>query len=328
MNNLKGAWKPTLALQTGDLNSLLTENEFVPPDIVQAGDYADNSFLSEANTAIQTMIIVTVPAPAMLHGGPPTELSIYGKGVEDLLNGDAYKLGLTTGKSPNNKQSYQPNDSGSCFIGSTKVLTSKGFIEIQKVQFPDKVIGKDGYVSECTEERVIIECPFPIPIYGFNDEEPFVTINHPFWTDDGWKAICPRLASIENPDIEFSKLKVGDYVHRISKLDPFSYERVQIKKFNSRMLDAGEKVYGLHLMNGPASYHANGYCVKMNYPILTKRRILEGFLKLSMEEREELKDKLNPAFLILRKVVGDLLETPLLESLEDNITCKEDFSLF
>jgi hypothetical protein len=35
-------------------------------------------------------------------------------------------------------------------------------------------------------------------LFGFNNEKPFFTSCHPFWTQHGWKAIDPEGAKTEN----------------------------------------------------------------------------------------------------------------------------------
>jgi hypothetical protein len=54
---------------------------------------------------------------------------------------------------------------------------------------------------------------------SFNNEKPFFTSCHPFWTQHGWKAIDPEGAKTENTWLMVGQLKEGDFVRKIKYHD-------------------------------------------------------------------------------------------------------------
>ena len=102
-------------------------------------------------------------------------------------------------------------------------------------------------------------------IYSIDDEAPFFTAGHVFFTATGLRALDPSLAMKENPWSDIGRLSVG---HRLLRLQPDStkYEEVPIESISSAFLPDVKYVYGVHLREGRRSYHANRYLVAVNYP--------------------------------------------------------------
>ena len=153
----------------------------------------------------------------------------------------------------------------------------------------------DEYVEECLEAGQ--------QIFGINDDTPFAALHHPFWTTDGWKCLNPDLAKEENPNVDFKLLQIGDVVLRIAQTNPLLYEPVKILQFTFTTLSEPIKIYGLHL-DGPRSYHANGYVVAANYPVLTKKRVREGLKNLNEDEKEKFQEAMTSVQNELSKVLG------------------------
>ena len=166
-----------------------------------------------------------------------------------------------------------------------------------------KILALGGEVTMITDEFVDQMMSAGEQIFGFNDDNPFAALHHPFWTIEGWKCLDPVSAKEENPDIDFKLLQVGDIVFRIARTKPFLYEPIKIRQFTFLTLKEPTKIYGLHL-NGPRSYHANGYAVMANYPVLTKKRVCNGMKKLSEEEKVRLQSAISSVKLELTKVLG------------------------
>jgi hypothetical protein len=237
----------------------------------------------------------------------------YGEAAVAFLGGRPTQLGLATGADPEACKDGQQG--GGCFVPGTPVLLADGTeIAIEAVADGHRVLGREGVVGTHTDEVVEVETEVEMAIYGFNDEEPFFSAAHPFWTADGWKAYDPAVARSENPWPDFGKLRRGDVVHRLVSHDPPRYEEVTIERFSSRSAPAGEHLHGLHL-HGSASYHANGYLVAMNYPVITARRLEEAFATLTDAERELLAADLERAMPLIRLNLGAWLEQPLLRSI-------------
>ena len=149
------------------------------------------------------------------------------------------------------------------------------------------LISNAGDITTITSEYVENDIGASGQLFGINDNEAFATPNHPFWTTEGWKCLNPAAAFDENPDIQYGSLQIGDTVFRIAQTTPLLYEPIRISQLTVMTLSEPSKTFGLHL-NGPQSYHANGYVVAANYPILTEKRVHDGMEKLSNGEKESL----------------------------------------
>jgi hypothetical protein len=173
--------------------------------------------------------------------------------------------------------------SGGCFIPGTKVILSDGSdCNIEDVSPGDRVLSFGGRCCKQSDEQVKQVLGDQL-IYGFNEHTPFFTGGHCFQTTDGWKAICPELSKHENVTLDPGKLQVGDMVF---KRDEYGkYETVEIKKITSESYPLETITYGL-LLIGDNSYHANGFVVAMNYPVITAGYMRKGLSKLSTKERK------------------------------------------
>lgn len=99
----------------------------------------------------------------------------------------------------------------SCFIAGTRIAMADGSSRgIEDVHEGDFVLGAKGQAN-----RVIgIERPLlgTRALYGFNGSRPFVTAEHPFLTEAGWKSIDPSATALENAKLPVDRLAVGDRV--------------------------------------------------------------------------------------------------------------------
>ena len=189
-------------------------------------------------------------------------------------------------------------------MAGTKVQMSNGQeLSIEKQSKGIKLLALGGETTTITDEFVEHILDVGQKLVGFNDDTPFAALHHPFWTTEGWKCLDPETAKEENPNVDFKLLQVGDITFRIAQTEPLLYELVKIRKFTFLTLQEPTKIYGLHL-DGPRSYHANGYAVMANYPVLTKKRIREGMKKLSEEEGNGLTSALSSVKVELNKVLG------------------------
>jgi hypothetical protein len=336
---------------------------FIP---AQSFSRVPDQFIGQVNAAIsvrsKTGTSFTSGQGGMA-GSPGRSWDRYGFGVAvaNYLNGKPKELGLTTGTSPDN----DPDKGAGCFVAGTIVQLADGReMAIEEVREGHRVVGKDGGISTQTGERVILELEQGEYIYGIDDgtrqDEPFFSAGHLFWTPQGWKAIDPAIARLENPQRDVSELKPGDVVFRLratggtgSTNEPpqwaagpaesesvgtiacptlnevpraagpsitglrshLAYDEVCIRAFTRAYLPEGGRLYGLHLVDGPNSYHANGYLVAMNYPHFTVQRLAHGFARLSEAERRHLERCLTEVMPLLKHSVGPFIETALRRAL-------------
>jgi hypothetical protein len=79
---------------------------------------------------------------------------------------------------------------------------------INLVSVGDLVLGQDGRTNRVIEvERPVLGDRL---LYALNDGNFFVTAEHPFMTEGGWKSINPRATADENPVLRVGQLAVGD----------------------------------------------------------------------------------------------------------------------
>ena len=187
------------------------------------------------------------------------------------------------------------------------MLTNGTSLNIEKQTGGLKVLALGGETTTITEEFVDHILSAGLKIFGFNNDTPFAALHHPFWTTEGWKCLDPETAKEENPDVDFKLLQVGDTIFRIADTKPLVYEPIKIRQFTYHILQEPTKIYGLHL-NGRASYHANGYAVMANYPVLTKKRIRSSVDDLAQEEKEKLRSAITSVKVELTKVLGSWAE--------------------
>lgn len=139
----------------------------------------------------------------------------------------------------------------SSFLRATPVLMADGDTKpISDLQIGDAVRGKDGV-------NHVVRLPSHItnePIYGFNGDEAFVTGGHPFWTQEGWKAIDPSLTPKEHHGVKTTKLEVGD------RLSMDNGEAFIVTSIDSNNELGTQEVFN-PVVDGDNTYYANGYLV-------------------------------------------------------------------
>ncbi|HZO71124.1 MAG TPA: hypothetical protein VFB60_02915 [Ktedonobacteraceae bacterium] len=272
---------------------------------VPAPAFHNDEFMGQVATAINVREI------ASSYDEFGTTYYVYGGAVWRFLSGRPKALGLTTGQHPNNIR--YPSIKG--FVAGTPVQLADGRrVPIESVKQGDVVLARDGATGTRSDESVVARLASDTIIYGINDDEPFFGPGRLFWTDEGWKALEPAIGREENPSRQIGKLQEGDVVFRLVQHEPPCYEQVKIQCFSRRVLPAGALLYGLHLEEA-RSYHAHGFCVGMNYPVITEQRLSAGLSKLSHEERRFLARQLKPALPLLAKAIGNFIEGPLQRTL-------------
>ena len=98
---------------------------------------------------------------------------------------------------------------GSCFTPETRVVMADGRLKaISDIAIGEVVLGRDGAHNLVGAiERVRLGGRM---LYGFNGGPPFVTAEHPFMTESGWKSIDPAATAAENGALNVARLAPGD----------------------------------------------------------------------------------------------------------------------
>ena len=282
------------------------EQNYVPPV-----NWQPDVFLGQVSQAIAVKTWLGGPGDIGAGG----DMYMYGVSVGHFVQSPSgpARLGLTTGRQPQNQvdENVRSGSIFGCFVAGTPVQLRDGTsVAIEAVQRDDEVIGLDGAIGVRSDERVVVPLPDGGTVYGFNDVEPFFSAGHLIRTRDGWKALSPATALEENADREVGQLAVGDVVLRLIASDPVQYEEAVIETLTERRLPAGSELYGLHL-HGARSYHANGFCVGMNFPVITEHRLTDGFSRLTAEERRLVHAHLSAVAPLLERAIGRFVTGPL-----------------
>ena len=97
----------------------------------------------------------------------------------------------------------------SCFTPETRIVMADGRLKaISDIAIGEVVLGRDGTHNLVTGiERVKLGGRM---LYGFDGGPPFVTAEHPFMTESGWKSIDPSATAAENGALDVARLEPGD----------------------------------------------------------------------------------------------------------------------
>ncbi len=136
-----------------------------------------------------------------------------------------------------------------CFIFDTKVLMGDGkLMNIQDIKVGDLVETIDGVCSVLE----VLSHTKNSELFSINDNNFFVTDNHPFMTKDGWKSL--NISNITNKDyLEDIPLQVGDFIQTTKGW-------TEINKIQGQENSNVDRVYNIKV-NEKESYFANNYLV-------------------------------------------------------------------
>ena len=142
-----------------------------------------------------------------------------------------------------------PGSTGtSCFIGETLITMADGTTKrIDEVEVGEFVKSE----KETSQVKTIDIHKGEFNIYTINNSKYFVTEEHPFKTENGWKAIIPH-DSFKKHGIEAHTLQIGDILIKNG-----TTEELKSIDFSTEKADT---VYNLRLDNEHV-YYADGYLV-------------------------------------------------------------------
>lgn len=157
----------------------------------------------------------------------------------------------------------------SCFAGDTQVLMADGSTRvIARISVGDQVLGVDGSANTV----IGVETPLlgDRTLYGFDGGRPFVTAEHPFATEQGWRSVDPWALGAEGVTLRVDTLIAGDRLRRVvgvntvvgvglQRLMPRT-ELQRLKTIEPHRANHHTVVYNLILQHDH-TYIANGWVV-------------------------------------------------------------------
>lgn len=162
-----------------------------------------------------------------------------------------------------------PETTGSCFTGDTEILLANGTERpISRVTVGTQVIGQDGSVNTV----IGVETPRlgGRNLHSLNGGQPFVTAEHPFAGEDGWRTPDPLALGAEGATLAVAPLRVGDLLRRVvgvgSVVGSGGQGRVPltelavVHELTAHAADPATTVYNL-LLDGDHTYVAGGWLV-------------------------------------------------------------------
>ncbi|MBX2988537.1 MAG: hypothetical protein KF802_11635 [Bdellovibrionaceae bacterium] len=143
--------------------------------------------------------------------------------------------------------------SSCCFTAGVPVLLADGrSVAIEMLKAGDRIASMEGPANMLLE--IIPTLLGDRQLFGFNEEEPFVTAEHPFWTPEGWKSIDPEATKKETSKVSIvGPLRVGDRVMRDG-------EWLEIRAIHEKTSPRETIVYNI-MLTGDHTYRASGYLV-------------------------------------------------------------------
>ena len=156
-----------------------------------------------------------------------------------------------------------------CFTAGTLIAMADGTSRpIEHVLVGDLVLGSAGRVNWVVEiERPLLGQRH---LYALNESDFFVTAEHPFMTEEGWKSIDPTALAAEGSTLPAGRLAVGDRLLTLAAaavpvgagksagaeaLD-VRIESVALRSLVDRPADPATQLYNLRL-DGDHTYFAN-----------------------------------------------------------------------
>jgi len=161
----------------------------------------------------------------------------------------------------------------SCFTAGTLIAMADGTSRpIEGVVVGDRVLGNAGRINQVVQiERPLLG---QRSLYALNGSPFFVTAEHPFMTDEGWKSIEPSALAAEHSALRVDRLTVGDRLRTLAGVAvpvggggsirtqavDVRIESVRLHSLGGRAADPFTPLYNLRL-DGGHTYFANDLLV-------------------------------------------------------------------
>ena len=198
-----------------------------PPPSQNPAETCQGTSISYANScgtadACQAAGTKDCSTPSCVPKGCPWYQSNEGPMIESgctISRNDCGNICQVTGScnSSNNCLMCSGNTNGSngtngngCFLAGTEISLFNGnYKTIETISKDDILMGTSG---EPVKVESLISFEQTGNKYSINGSRFFVTGSHPFKTLEGWKAFEPKMAKLENPDLDIGQLALGDAI--------------------------------------------------------------------------------------------------------------------
>lgn len=185
-----------------------------------------------------------------------------------------------------------------CVLGTTLITMSDGTTKpILELRENDSLLSEGQSVSKLSDE-IIVNQQIHV-LYGINDIEPFMSLDHAVMTEEGWKSLNPVKSNECNPFYQVTMLKKGDVV--ITRNGNVRVDQIKVEYAKEGEQFTG---YDLHFREGRHSYYANGILVLQNYPEITGARIRTRLMGLNMKEQQQFFQLMEHNTDLLEKLLG------------------------
>lgn len=161
----------------------------------------------------------------------------------------------------------------SCFVAGTRVAMADGTSRnIEDVRVGDFVLGSRGQANRVSG----VELPLlgARSLYALNGGRAFVTAEHPFATESGWKSVEPSATARENPRLPVGRLMTGDRMLTLAAVrvlalagggageEPaeIALEAVSLSRLVRHDAEPATQLYNL-LLDGDHAYFADDFLV-------------------------------------------------------------------
>lgn len=208
----------------------------------------------------------------------------------------------------------KPPSSGCVKKGTGILLSSLNECPVEQLKYKDKITSCKNLPSFCSDG--LIYNPEVTSLYSVNDDEPFMSPEHPILTKRGWCSLEPELSMRINPEYEILKLEIGDcFMKAVVNQSVLSFTEVIIDKINRVFYETPQECYDLNIYDGYHSYYANGYPCLCNYPQITAASIKKAMERLSEEEFNSALQMFTEQRNLLNKLLGENAVATLLTEL-------------
>lgn len=189
-----------------------------------------------------------------------------------LDSDDLKKYGLRSKETVDNHVhtcELQKDDGAGCVTAQTLIAMADGGSKPITSLCPGMKVRSAGGISILSDEFVVNRGLKTL--YGINELEPFMSLEHAVMTTDGWKSLAPEQSNQINSYYNVTLLRQGDWVLTLDGT-------VQVNKITVAQASPGKSFtgYDLHFASGEKSYYANGLLVLLNYPDITLARLMRA----------------------------------------------------